>query len=58
MSLNDGIRELVDELANAVRYLYRIPVPICDIDHVVETIGGKVIEDASVTLMDESEKPA
>ena len=48
MSLNDGIRELVDELANAVRYLYRIPVPICDIDHVVETIGGKVVEDASL----------
>ena len=48
MSLNDGIRELVDELANAVRHLYRIPVPICDIDHVVETIGGKVIEDASL----------
>ena len=40
MSLNDGIRELVDELANAVRHLYRIPVPICDIDHVVETIGA------------------
>lgn len=48
MSLDNGIRELVNELADAVRHLYEISGPIDDIDRVVETIGGRVVEDSSL----------
>ncbi len=48
MALDNGIRELVNELADAVRQLYQISGPISDIDHVVEIMGGKVVEDTSL----------
>ncbi len=48
MALDHRIKVLVNEMADAVRNIYSINIPITNIDQVVETIGGKVIEDPSI----------
>ena len=48
MALNQQMKAVIGEMANTIRYRYGIEGPITDIDHVVERMGGEVIEDMSI----------
>lgn len=44
MALNNEIRKLINDMAQEVRNIYSITVPITDINQVVRTMGGNVID--------------
>ena len=48
MSTNNRVRQLINELADAVRDMYQVIGPIGDIVSVVKSMGGKVVEDSSI----------
>lgn len=48
MALDNRIKILVNEMADAVRNIYGIDGPIDNIDGVVEAMGGVVVEDSAI----------
>lgn len=45
MAVNHELRQLIEEMAEVVRQLYDVSVPIYDIEDVVKKIGGVIIDD-------------
>ena len=43
--LSNEIKSLINDMAEEVRKMYSITVPITDIDQVVRNMGGKIIRD-------------
>lgn len=52
MALSNTLKCLINDMAQAIRELYDIEIPITDIDKIVRTMGGKIIEDSSLGLSD------
>ncbi len=49
MAINNYLKKLINDLAMEVINLYEISIPISDIDLVVENMGGRVVENPSMT---------
>lgn len=48
MALNDELKKLINELAQVIITIYKIKIPITDIDEVVKKIGGEIREDPAL----------
>lgn len=48
MALKNEIKNIINEMADAVRRAYSIDGPIKNITMVVKNMGGKIVEDASI----------
>ncbi len=48
MALSIQIKELINDMAGAVRNLYNIHGPIDNIDTIVQQMGGTIVEDSSM----------
>lgn len=48
MALNNEIKNLIDAMTQEVIKIYNIQIPITNIDNVVRSMGGKVVEDSSI----------
>ena len=49
MALNSEVKTLINDMADTIHKLYDIRTPISDIDQVVESIGGTVVENELLT---------
>ncbi len=52
MALSNALKCLINDMAQAVRDFYGIKTPITNIDDIVNKMGGKIIEDSSLSLSD------
>ncbi|MBS6396657.1 MAG: ImmA/IrrE family metallo-endopeptidase [Clostridiales bacterium] len=48
MALDNEMKQLINDMAGIIIRLYNIDIPISDIVHVVNIMGGEVIEDPSI----------